>query len=267
MSRLERSLGPMTDPPWHALAIEQVSSELCIDPAQGLTDAEAAKRLAERGPNRLAEKLPRAAWRKFLDQFRNFLVIVLIGAAMLAGMVGDLKDAIVIAIVVLLNATLGFFQEHRAEAALAALKNMLAPVARVRRDSQSAVVAAEQLVPGDLAAARGRRPYSGRRTRAVRPCRRGGGSSPHRGIPSRRQDSGGCPGAIGARGTVVHGLHEHCGDARSHRGHGLRHRHADGNGQAGGPAGGNRRIHHAAEDPARRPRERGWRSLPVRWWH
>jgi len=150
MSRLERSLRPMTNPPWHALAIEQVSDELCIDPAHGLTDAEAAKRLSDRGPNRLAEQLPRAAWRKFLDQFRNFLVIVLIGAAMLAGMVGDLKDAIVIAIVVLLNATLGFFQEHRAEAALAALKNMLAPVARVRRDSQSAVVAAEQLVPGDL---------------------------------------------------------------------------------------------------------------------
>jgi Ca2+-transporting ATPase len=132
------------------LAIEQVASELCIDPAQGLTDAEAASRLAERGPNRLAEKPPRAAWRRFLDQFRNFLVIVLIGAAVLAGMVGDLKVAIVIAVVVLLNATLGFFQEHRAEAALAALKGMLAPAARVRRGSRPVVVPAEQLVPGDL---------------------------------------------------------------------------------------------------------------------
>jgi Ca2+-transporting ATPase len=140
----------MTDPPWHALAIEEVSSELCSDSAHGLTDAEVAKRLAEHGPNRLAEKPPRAAWRKFLDQFRNFLVIVLIGAAVLAGMVGDLKDAIVIAIVVLLNATLGFVQEHRAEAALAALKNMLAPTARVRRESRPTVAPAEQLVPGDL---------------------------------------------------------------------------------------------------------------------
>jgi Ca2+-transporting ATPase len=141
---------PATGRPWHSLATEQVANELCSDPAQGLTDAEAAVRLAERGPNRLAEKPPRAAWRKFLDQFRNFLVIVLIGAAVLAGTVGDLKDAMVIAIVVLLNATLGFIQEHRAEAALAALKNMLAPVARVRRGVRPTLLPAEQLVPGDL---------------------------------------------------------------------------------------------------------------------
>jgi Ca2+-transporting ATPase len=137
-------------PPWHSLSTAKVVSELCCDPAQGLTHVEAAARLAERGPNRLAEKPPRAAWRRFLDQFRNFLVIVLIGAAVLAGTVGDLKDAVVIAIVVLLNATLGFFQEHRAEAALAALKNMLAPVARVRRDARPTLLPAEQLVPGDL---------------------------------------------------------------------------------------------------------------------
>jgi Ca2+-transporting ATPase len=150
MSRLEPSPQATPDPPWHALATERVANELCSDPAQGLTDAEAAARLAERGPDRLAEKPPRPAWRKFLDQFRNFLVIVLIGAAVLAGTVGDLKDAIVIAVVVLLNATLGFVQEHRAEAALAALKNMLAPVARVRRRVRPILVPAEQLVPGDL---------------------------------------------------------------------------------------------------------------------
>jgi P-type Ca2+ transporter type 2C len=150
MSSLEGSPQSTTCPPWHALATEQVVRELCSDPANGLSDVEATVRLGERGPNRLAEKPPRAAWRRFLDQFRNFLVIVLIGAAVLAGMVGDLKDAIVIAVVVLLNATLGFFQEHRAEAALAALKGMLAPVARVRRGSRPVIVPAEQLVPGDL---------------------------------------------------------------------------------------------------------------------
>jgi Ca2+-transporting ATPase len=144
---------PLPVLPWHALPATQVSRELATD-AAGLTANEAAARLAAHGPNRLAEKPPRPAWRKFLDQFRNFLVIVLLGAAVLAGAVGELKDSIVIAVVVLLNATLGFFQEHRAEAALAALKNMLAPTARVRRRignvSEVCLIDAADLVPGDI---------------------------------------------------------------------------------------------------------------------
>ena len=109
---------PATPHPWHALPVCTAVAELDVNTATGLADPEARARLRTHGPNRLAEKPPRPTWRKFLDQFRNFLVIVLLGAALLAGAVGDLKDAIVIAIVVLLNATLGFFQEHRAEAAL-----------------------------------------------------------------------------------------------------------------------------------------------------
>ncbi len=136
--------------PWHALPAAQVAQELNTDTASGLTTSDAATRLTAHGPNRLAEKPLRPAWLKFLDQFRNFLVIVLLGAAMLASAVGDLKDALVIAIVVLLNAILGFFQEHRAEAALAALKNMLAPTARVRRAGLVAVIPAVDLVPGDF---------------------------------------------------------------------------------------------------------------------
>ena len=120
------------------------------DLATGLDTAEARDRLLVHGPNQLFSNPPRPAWRKFLDQFRNFLVIVLLAAAMLAGVVGDIKDAMVIAIVVVLNATLGFFQEHRAEAALAALKNMLAPIARVRRDGHATLIPAVDLVPGDI---------------------------------------------------------------------------------------------------------------------
>ncbi len=142
---------PVTSPnqPWHA-APESVCRDLKTDPVQGLTAAEANARLDAHGPNRLAEKPPRPVWLKFLDQFRNFLVIVLIGAAVLAGAVGEIKDAAVIAVVVFVNALLGFFQEHRAEAALAALKNMLAPIARVRRDGHSALIQAVDLVPGDI---------------------------------------------------------------------------------------------------------------------
>ena len=135
---------------WHAEAAETVLARLTVDSAKGLASEEVQARLAEHGPNQLAEKAPRPTWLKFVDQFRNFLVIVLLGAAVLAAVVGDLKDAVVIVIVVLLNACLGFFQEHRAEAALAALKNMLAPVARVRRDGQPALIPAVDLVPGDI---------------------------------------------------------------------------------------------------------------------
>jgi len=135
---------------WHAEASAAVAVTLKVDPAIGLSATEAAARLASHGPNQLASKPPRPAWLKFIDQFKNFLVIVLLGAAVLAGAVGELKDAIVIAIVVLLNATLGFYQEHRAEAALAALKNMLAPIARVRRAGHTAQIQAVDLVPGDV---------------------------------------------------------------------------------------------------------------------
>ncbi|MBZ0096738.1 MAG: cation-translocating P-type ATPase [Sulfuricella sp.] len=117
---------------------------------QGLTEAEARLRLEHHGPNRLKEKPPRPAWMKFLDQFKDLLVIVLIGAAALAGAIGNLKDAVVILIVVVFNACLGFYQEHRAEATLAALKKMLAQHARVRRGGEVMEIAAEDLVPGDI---------------------------------------------------------------------------------------------------------------------
>ena len=134
----------------HAETPASVVSGLGVDPACGLAASDAAARLLSHGPNQLAGKPARPAWRKFVDQFRNFLVLVLLGAAVLAGAVGDFKDTLVIAIVVLLNACLGFYQEHRAEAALAALKNMLAPMARVRRGGHTLQIPACELVPGDV---------------------------------------------------------------------------------------------------------------------
>ena len=136
--------------PWHAQPSQRCLEQLGSNSHTGLSADEVAAGRAKHGANRLAEKTPRPAWLKFLDQFKSLLVLILIGAAVLAGAIGDLKDAIVIGIVVLLNATLGFFQEHRAEAALAALKNMLAPTARVRRDGMVQQIEAEGLVPGDI---------------------------------------------------------------------------------------------------------------------
>jgi Ca2+-transporting ATPase len=141
----------MTTPiPWHQQSDAAACAALEVDPARGLASDEAGRRLARHGENRLVEARPRPAWLKFLDQFRNFLVIVLLLAALLAWAVGDLKDAVVILIVVVFNAALGFYQEHRAEQTLAALKNMLAANARVRRDGQVVELDAARLVPGDI---------------------------------------------------------------------------------------------------------------------
>ena len=131
---------------WHAKKPERCLEQLTCNPDAGLSSEEVQRRLTEYGANRLAEKAPRPAWLKFVDQFKSLLVLILIGAAVLAGAIGDIKDAVVIGIVVLLNATLGFLQEHRAEAALAALKNMLAPGARVRRDGEVQQIEAADLV-------------------------------------------------------------------------------------------------------------------------
>jgi Ca2+-transporting ATPase len=141
----------MTTPiPWHKQTAEAACSTLAVEPAHGLAGEAANQRLAQYGENRLVEAKPRPLWLKFLDQFKNFLVIVLLLAAGLAWAVGDLKDAVVILVVVVFNAALGFYQEHRAEQTLAALKNMLAANARVRRNGQIVELDAALLVPGDI---------------------------------------------------------------------------------------------------------------------
>ena len=138
-------------PDWHSLAVLPCATLLKTDLAAGLRVAEVELRLKQFGANQLAGKKPRSLWFKFFDQFKNLLVGVLAGAAVLAGVVGDLEDAAVIVAVVVFNAALGFYQEYRAEATLAALKQMLAQHARVRRDGQVLDILARDLVPGDIA--------------------------------------------------------------------------------------------------------------------
>ena len=147
-SALNAHIGTQSGDPWAitaATALAHMASSV-----HGLGDAEARQRLERFGPNQLRETPPRATWLKFSDQFKNFLVLVLVGAAALAGAIGDTKDAVVILAVILLNAGLGFYQEHRAEATLAALKQMLARHARVRRGGEVMQIYAEALVPGDI---------------------------------------------------------------------------------------------------------------------
>jgi Ca2+-transporting ATPase len=155
-------------PAWHALAPAEVAARLDVDPGRGLEPAEVAIRLATSGRNELTEAPRKPRWQLFLDQFRNVLIAVLIGAAVLAGLVGDFKDTIVIAVVLLINAVLGFVQEDRAERSLAALRQMLVATARVRRQGVVTEVAAPEVVPGDvvLVEAGDRIPADGRITAA-----------------------------------------------------------------------------------------------------
>ncbi len=118
--------------------------------ASGLSSEQAAALLAEHGPNRLAAPEKRSALAALIDQFRNLLIVVLICAAVLAGLVGEVKDSIIIAVVLILNAVLGFVQEHRAERSLDALRSMLIATATVRRNGRKVEIPAEELVKGDI---------------------------------------------------------------------------------------------------------------------
>ena len=134
---------------WHARTAEASLAALDTRPA-GLTSAEAEARLAQHGPNALPEAAARSIARMVLDQFADFMILVLIAAAVVSGIVGEPVDTLAIVVIVLLNAVIGFVQEWRAERAMAALRRMAAPSAHVRRDNAVATLPAVQLVPGDI---------------------------------------------------------------------------------------------------------------------
>ncbi|MEQ1635301.1 MAG: HAD-IC family P-type ATPase [Methylococcales bacterium] len=144
------AIGLATQPDWHTLSVGQVLDNLASSLTDGLTQMAAVAGLKRYGANQLAEKPSRPAWHLLLAQFKSILILVLIVAAILAAVIGDLKDGIVILIVVVINALLGFYQEFQAEKSLAALKKMLALKATVRRDGNTLMVPADQLVPGDI---------------------------------------------------------------------------------------------------------------------
>ncbi len=139
-----------SSPPWHTLSAPACAQLLAVESAPGLSPLEAAQRLQQHGANKLAEPPPRPLWRGLLDQFKSMLIIILLIAAVLAAFIGDIKSVTVILVVVCFNAVLGFWQEYRAEKTLAALKNMLAPLARVRRGGRVEEIEASTLVPGDV---------------------------------------------------------------------------------------------------------------------
>ena len=117
---------------------------------KGLSQTEAEKRLLEYGPNELTEKGKISPFKLWLEQFKDFLIIILLIAVVLSAVLGETIDAIVIFVIIIFATTLGFLQEYRAERAMAALKKMAAPTATVIRDGEEKEIPASELIPGDV---------------------------------------------------------------------------------------------------------------------
>lgn len=135
---------------WHTLTPAETLQQLNVEPALGLDEAEVQRRLAQYGPNELIERGAKSPWKILWEQLTGVMVVMLILAAGISLLLHETTDAIVILIIVVLNAALGFFQEYRAEQAMAALKKMATPHVRVRRAGHVREISARDLVPGDI---------------------------------------------------------------------------------------------------------------------
>ncbi|MBK5211497.1 MAG: calcium-translocating P-type ATPase, PMCA-type [Coriobacteriia bacterium] len=136
--------------PWCSSMSEDCIETLATDPENGLTDEVAHARLAQYGPNKLAEEVKTPKWKVFLSQFQDFTIYVLIVAVIISAFEGQIPETVAILTILLLNGVLGFVQEYRAEEALAALKEMSAPTATVIRDGVEQEIDTVTLVPGDI---------------------------------------------------------------------------------------------------------------------
>ena len=135
---------------WHQLSHEELRNTLGVSPQEGLTDEAVAEKRKVVGSNELSEGKRISPITLLLNQFKDFMVLVLMGATLVSGLLGEYLDAVTIVAIIVLNAILGFVQEFRAERSLRALKQLSAPLAKVLRSGQEVHLAAKQLVPGDI---------------------------------------------------------------------------------------------------------------------
>lgn len=135
---------------FHLKTADETVSFLKTNTEEGLSDSEANTRYKQFGKNELKERKKTPLWRKFLAQFSDFMVIVLLCAAMISLLLGEVADACTILIIVFFNAILGFIQEHRAEKSMNALKKLSAPTAQVMRNGLNEKITASKIVPGDI---------------------------------------------------------------------------------------------------------------------
>ena len=135
---------------WHERDVDELTREHAVDPSQGLHEDEVRLRVERHGSNELQSHERRGPLLLLADQFKDFMVLVLLAAAVISGVIGDLIDTLAILVIVLLNAVIGFVQTWRADRALEALRRMAAAHATVVRGGQVQQVVASSLVPGDI---------------------------------------------------------------------------------------------------------------------
>jgi Ca2+-transporting ATPase len=135
---------------WSACPAREVAARLGVNPATGLTAAQAAEQLATDGPNALPEEKPKPGWRRFLDEYRSYMQIILVAAAVVSMLIKEWSTAILLLALTVLNAVVGLRQAGKAESAMNALKSMMKATARVRRDGTESEIPAEELVVGDV---------------------------------------------------------------------------------------------------------------------
>ncbi|HET9601542.1 MAG TPA: HAD-IC family P-type ATPase [Acidimicrobiales bacterium] len=135
---------------WYARSPDEVAEVLGVDPENGLSSQRAAELLKADGPNALPEEKPTPGWRRFLDQYRSYMQLILVGAAVVSLVIKEWSTGVLLLVLTLFNAVVGLRQEGKAESAMNALKSMMKATARVRRDGIEAEIPAEQLVVGDV---------------------------------------------------------------------------------------------------------------------
>jgi Ca2+-transporting ATPase len=135
---------------WYTRSPEAVAQAFGVDPLVGLGAARAAGLLNANGPNALPEEKPRPGWRRYLDQYRSYMQIILVAAAVVSLLIKQWSTAVLLLALTVLNAVVGMRQEGKAESAMNALKSMMKATARVRRDGAEAIIPAEELVAGDV---------------------------------------------------------------------------------------------------------------------
>jgi Ca2+-transporting ATPase len=141
---------PLPTSRWYAADTAAVAQALGVEPANGMTQSRVAELLARDGPNALPAEKPKPGWERFVDEYRSYMQLILVGAGVVSLLIQEWTTAVIVGLITVLNAVVGLRQQGKAESAMNALKSMMKEEARVRREGVEAKIAADQLVRGDI---------------------------------------------------------------------------------------------------------------------